>query len=206
MPEDNLGVAQRAALLALMLEGREVSNPELKERRKLTIVGLDRRRLNELKLVESRQEGRSFRHELTERGWKWCFVEFHAEPPARAGSLERGLYGVLSAVVRLVDREQLALTDAFTPEAEEADLEARIREVYRDLADEPKAWVSLTDLRPRLGDAPRTEVDEVLRRMDGTPKVTIIPEANQRTLTPEDRAAAVRIGDEENHLISIGEA
>jgi hypothetical protein len=205
MPEDNLGAAQRAALLALMLEGKEVSNPELKERRKLTIVGSDRRTLNELKLVESHQEGRSFKHELTERGWKRVFEEFQAEPPARAGSLERGLYGALSALTRLIDREHLALTDAFTAETA-IDLETRIREVYRDLADEPKAWVSLTDLRPRLGDTPKTEVDEVLRRMDGTPEVTIIPEANQRTLTPKDRAAAVLIGDEENHLIAIGES
>ncbi|HEV7976487.1 hypothetical protein [Amycolatopsis sp.] len=206
MPDHKLGVAQRAALFALMVEAQEVSNPELKARRNLTIVGKDRLKLNEEKLVESWLDGRSYHHELTERGWKWCSDQLAAEIPEGAGSAERALYAVLEGIERGLKRDQRSLAEFFGPEAPALDLESRIRGAYRELADEPKAWVSLTDLRVFLAGAPKTEVDDVLRRMDGTPEVTLIPEANQRTLTAEDRAAAVSIGGEDNHLISIGEA
>ena len=36
--------------------------------------------------------------------------------------------------------------------------------------------------------------------------VRIIPVANTKSLTARDRAAAVRIGDEENHALAIGSA
>jgi len=34
--------------------------------------------------------------------------------------------------------------------------------------------------------------------------VQIVPESNQKVLTKEDRAAAVRIGNQAKHLIRIG--
>ena len=40
------------------------------------------------------------------------------------------------------------------------DVEARIRAAYRELAAEPGAWVSLTRLRPLLGDVHEADVDE----------------------------------------------
>jgi hypothetical protein len=36
-----------------------------------------------------------------------------------------------------------------------------------------------------------------------SPGVSLIPEENQKTLTAEDRAAAVEIGDQDKHLIAI---
>ena len=35
------------------------------------------------------------------------------------------------------------------------------------------------------------------------PGVSLIPEENQKVLTPDDRAAAVEIGDQDKHLIAI---
>lgn len=84
------------------------------------------------------------------------------------------------------------------------DVEARIRAAYVELAREPGAWVSLTRLRPLLGDAARTEVDEELRRMNRMPDVNIVPESNQKALSQQDRDAAVTIGDQDKHLLSIG--
>ncbi len=46
-------------------------------------------------------------------------------------------------------------------------------------------------------------MDTVLRRMDRSPRVNLIPEENQKTLTSEDRAAAVKIGGQDNHLLAI---
>jgi hypothetical protein len=207
MPDDKLGIAQRAMLLALMAEAREVSNTELRERWRFTIVGPDRYKLNDRKLVTSVREGNGpFEHELTERGWKWCVDELSADPPDGARPLGNALYAVLSGLSRYLDREGLTLSDIFKAEPGIADVEGRIRSAYRELAEGPNAWVSLTDLRPLLGGAPKSEVDDVLRKMDAVPGVTIVPEDNQRALTAADRAAAVRIGDQDNHLLSIGEA
>ncbi|MEC3974099.1 hypothetical protein [Amycolatopsis sp. H20-H5] len=204
MAENTLGVAQRAALLALMLEGQEVSNPELKDKRNFTITGPVRRALNEQKLVTSRLHGRSYRHALTGLGWKRCVEEFSATPPAGSRLLDRGLHEALAAFAAFVLRQGFEIADVFKVTAPlPPDLEGRIRAAYEELAERPKAWVSLTDLRPLLDGSPRVEVDEVLLRLDGTPEVTIIPEANRKTLTAKDHAAAITIGGEQNHLISM---
>ncbi|MBO4273959.1 hypothetical protein [Microbispora triticiradicis] len=84
------------------------------------------------------------------------------------------------------------------------DIETKIRKAYAQLADKPNAWVSLTLLRPRLGDAPRDRVDATLRQMIAHPDVHIVPWENQKTLTQADRDAAVIIGDQPKHRILIG--
>ncbi|TLP56311.1 hypothetical protein [Microbispora triticiradicis] len=84
------------------------------------------------------------------------------------------------------------------------DIETTIRKAYAQLADKPNAWVSLTLLRPHLGDAPRDKVDDALRRMITQPDVHIVPWESQKNLSQEDRDAAVIIGDQPKHRILIG--
>jgi len=83
------------------------------------------------------------------------------------------------------------------------DLEAGIRAAYRSLARQPADWVGLADLRERLGDAPRGEVDAALRRIAVKPGVRLIPIANLKSLTARDREAALRLGGEDNHALAI---
>jgi hypothetical protein len=82
------------------------------------------------------------------------------------------------------------------------DVAQQIRDAYAKLATGPRAWVSLTALRPLLS-ANRTDVDDALRAMLRDPDVAIVPESNQKMLTAFDRAAAVRIGSQDKHLIMI---
>lgn len=89
------------------------------------------------------------------------------------------------------------------PPATSADLEAAIREAYWRLAREPQDWVRLTALRPLLGDAPREQVDEALRRLERRPDVHLVPEADQKTLTDADRQAAVLVSGVSKHLLAI---
>jgi hypothetical protein len=214
MPQDKpkLSRPQRNLLYALMAEAREISNPELDERCGLRIVGEDRRVLKAQKLVTSQREGRSYRHTLTERGWAWCRAEFASDPGARPAPLDRVVYRMTAALDRYLSANQLAIDQLFTAEvsevveenAEEPEVSTvdRVRRAYADLAAEPEDWVSLTELRRQLDGLPRHEVDQVLKDLDGKGG-TLIPEANQKTLTAEDRAAAVRIGGEDNHLLSM---
>jgi hypothetical protein len=85
-------------------------------------------------------------------------------------------------------------------------VEQRIRAAYASLATEPAGWVSLADLRERLADIPRAEVDTALKWMAVQPGVRLIPVANQKSLSMRDREAALRFGGEENHAFAIEES
>lgn len=67
----------------------------------------------------------------------------------------------------------------------------------------PGTWVKLATVRHDLGDFDRATVDETFRKMNRLDDVDLIPESNQKTLTPADRAAAVHFGGQDKHLIWI---
>jgi hypothetical protein len=217
MAEQGLSLPEFAALVALADEGGEVSNVDLKKRYGLTIDGAKRRRLNDSKLVESWKQGRAYVHQLTDDGWARLeeILRTGAYPamPGSPGVIARGVGGWLR---KYMDRSGLRLAEVSMPaETEEPaagtvqqpdDLEARIRAAYAQLAPAPGSWVSLARLRPLLGGAPRDDVDATLIRMERLPGVNLVPESNQKILTPEDRDAGVIIGDQEKHLLWIGEA
>ena len=83
-------------------------------------------------------------------------------------------------------------------------VKADIRTAVAELEREPGGWIGLADLREKLGDgSSRKEVDDALHALLDEPGVRIIPVANSKALKPRDRAAAVQIGGEDNHVISI---
>lgn len=216
------------ALVVLMVEARRLTNGELRELAGFTLTGEDNRKLVKLGLVETDKAKRPFAHELTDEGWR-VVRQLHAvAPPKSGGSTTRSLLVVLSNLHRSLDRLRVSHGDFFkqTDEAAPAagtaprpatpatpavpvataDVEALVRAAYRDLAKAPGAWVGLADVRDRLTDTDRDTVDATLRAMAGREDVRIIPVANTKSLTPRDRAAAVRIGNEDNHALAIGVA
>jgi hypothetical protein len=207
-----LGVPERAALLTLMAEARELTNPELKQLIGADITGRRRHELARRHLITTRKVGRAFAHELTDKGWNWCADELAGPTPPQARSAGGALYAVLAGLNRYLERTNLKLADVFLPataarevepEPEGPAAEERIRAAYRRLARAHGDWVSLTDLRSLLPDLDRHEADAALRRMSRTPRVNIVPAANQKMLTALDRAAAVRIGLADCHMIAI---
>jgi len=200
-PEQLTGT-ERAVLLVLMAEARPVPNPEL-ARLGPTLDKAGRDNLNELGLVDSERLGNRYVHELTDRGWRMCRDLLDAPPPPRAAGATRALHTVLAGLARHLAAGDLSLADVFGTSAPRADsAEDRIRSAYRDLAARPGGWVPLARLRAAV-DLPRDDVDAALRALHRTPGVSVIPEENQKTLTAEDRAAAVLIGDRPKHLIAI---
>ncbi|MGK3202351.1 hypothetical protein [Amycolatopsis sp. MEPSY49] len=216
---DRLGHKQTAAMFTLMVLGREVPNQELQEVVGFTLTGKDRTNLNALGYVESEPTGprKSFVHVLSDSGWAWCEEELAAgdpPPPRGQSTLASALYVLLGGLNEYLVRENKRLFHVFGPgetraepgpiaEATTAgDLEDRIRVAYRELVREPRGWVALVDLRPKLG-APANEVDAVLKEMSRAGKAHLVPEDNRKVLTPADREAAIRIGGEDNHLLSI---
>ncbi|MFI7617147.1 hypothetical protein ACIBP6_38560 [Nonomuraea terrae] len=198
---------ERALLLGLMTLGGSASNPDLKAHIGYALDGAARTRMNKLGLVASDKPGRAYHHTLTEDGWAWCVEELSGTAPAKTGSLGRTLYQVLDLLRGYLDASDLSLAEfvvkARGDETPQDDLTQAIRDAYWRLAREPQDWVLLTRLRPCLGDAPRAEVDEALRRMERLPDVHLAPEADQKTLTGADREAAVLVSGIRKHLLAI---
>ncbi|RQX01202.1 hypothetical protein [Micromonospora inaquosa] len=216
------------ALVVLMVEARRLTNVELKELAGFTLTGKDNTKLVDLGLVDTDRTHRPFAHELTDEGWRVARQLHATAPPKQGGSTTRSLFVVLSNLHRSLDRLRVSHGDFFkqtgatAPAVSEprheapapaaaapvsaAQVEALVRSAYRDLATAPGAWVGLADVRDRLADTDRAALDAALRTMVGREDVRIIPVANTKSLTARDRAAAVRIGNEDNHALAIGPA
>ncbi|WP_026425921.1 hypothetical protein [Actinokineospora inagensis] len=198
-----LGHKQTAVMFILMGYAGEISNREMKARFGYTLDGKERRELNDLQFVRSEIVSRCFNHELTDSGWAWCDEEVRLAtppPPAAKSVIVAAQYQLMSVLVSGMERRRLRPAD-FLPF--EVDVEQRVREAYQKLAQAPGEWVGLARLRSLLGDVPTEEVDEVLRELSRTRQVRLVPESNRKALTPADHEAAVRVGGEGNHLISI---
>lgn len=215
MTGTDLNTAQRGALLSLMVAGREVPNPELEGTYGVRLRRPQRESLVSLGYVATRTGTRgTIVLELTDRGWHACHEQLTAGPPPRAGTLGATLYTVLGGLAGFLDRSGLRLADVFgdPPVAVEpaptsvVDVDDRIRAAYRKLATRPRGWVGLADLRRQLDGISDREVDEALRALFRSPHANLVPESNQKALTDEDRRAAVRIGGEDKHLLSIEDA
>jgi hypothetical protein len=193
MGSAELSAKERAVLFALLAEARKLSNPELEDRIGFRLDGKERRKLEELKLVDRERPGRA--------------NELSAGPASRASYLERTLYVILGGLDRYLDRSDQSLADIFRlvngEPSETLDIPARVRAGYQALTQEPGEFVPLVELRASVGEIPRADLDSALDRMYRAQEINLIPESNQQTLTDADRESALRVGGENKHLISI---
>ena len=201
------GIPERAVMIALMALNKETLNSELKRRYGLDLKKAARVKLNREGLVQSRSvRGKGFAHELTDAGWAWVVAELDAQRvPRRAGSAGGALYALLNGLKVALDARGMVIQDLFAPAAAgpAGSLRDRIRQGYRNLASRPGDWVELRDLRQQLGDWPRREVDLEIVRMFREKDVNLTLHEDLRRLTAADRDAAIRIGVDDMHLISM---
>lgn len=209
MTAGDLTGTERSVLLVLMAQCAPVTSPEL-ARLGPALDKTGRDKLNRLGLIESERAGNRYVHELTDQGWRMCRDLVDADPPPRAAGPAKALQTVLAGLGRYLQATDLSLADVFgavaprppSPTPPPPSMPDRIRASYVALADRPGSWVSLTRLRAAV-DGPRDEVDAALRVLHRSPDVSVMPQENQKTLTDEDRAAAIVIGDRPKHLIAI---
>lgn len=227
----DLTFVERTTLLVLMAESRPVRLTELptlgsglpvKPRNKLVDAGL----------ISVEKVGPGMVVELTDAGWARGSEEFGADAPSQASrSGGKALYTLLRAMRRYFDRVGIEPNEVFLPAQDEStsaepsspepakepgaadgrtvaantdvDIETRIRTAYHRLAREPKAFVSLTRLRADLAGLDRSAVDDTLSSLYREQKINLVPEANQKTLTDQDRSAALHIGGQNRHMVTI---
>lgn len=208
MPE-KYGSHERAVLMVLTLEDREVPNPELKNDHGIELRPAGRDKLNKAGLIVTRTESRPYVHRITDAGIAWCEEELaRVEAPPRSSPVTRAAFEVLRRLIldlrkrdiRLVD--VLRSVDVLRPD----DLESMIRAAYRELSVKPQDWVRLAKLRPRLNGAGKDEVDQTLLAMTRTGLVHLAPDSNRKALSDADHTAAIRIGREDKHLVAIEES
>lgn len=205
---------QLAALIILMAEAREVSNKDLDEMAKFTLTGKDRTELEGRGLIETRKIGQRLSFQLTDQGWAFCKQLHATEVNVGRNITARSVFVLLDGLHRSLDRLRVSHADFFkqsgdpVPEqrsvVDGSDVEGRIRAAYEELPKAPGGWVGLADLRERLSDLERTVVDRGLSDLLRQEGVRIIPAANTKALKQRDHVAALRIGDEDNHALSIG--
>jgi hypothetical protein len=225
MAEAPLTAAQNAYLFLLMAEAREVSNSELKQRYGVSITGSDSAALVDNKLATVRPDGRSLAHELTDEGWAEAKKIMATDYVKRTGAspASAALHAVLVAVYRYMQRTQSSAAEIFAattpprspapttkagsrkPKAgEKIDVSARIRNAYKRLHRDPIMWVGLAELRADLSYISRPDIDRALIQLLEKRKIRLIPEENQKTITPADREAAIVVSGEPKHLIAFG--
>ena len=206
------GIPERAVMIALMALNQETPNAELKRRYGLDLKKTTREKLNREGLLQSRNLGaRGFAHELTDAGWAWVVAELDAPMPSRAGSAGGALYALLNGLKAALEARGMVIQELFDPidsvdpaaPRQPGPLRDRIRQAYRSLASRPWDWVELRDLRAQLGDWPRREVDLELTRMFREKDVNLTLHEDRGRLTQADRDAALRLGVDDMHLISM---
>jgi hypothetical protein len=195
-------VRDQASLFALMVVARPVTNRELRDLAGLEINAEIRRRVNQdVELIATKKRGAVNTLKLTPAGRNWCEYALIAGRPDKAKFPAGVLYAVLDSLGQFLARSGTKFDEFFQP-----DIENWIRSAYTELTvrREPGSWIKLSALRPWLDDVPRSVVDEELDRMIEQADVVLMAELNQRSLTDEDRKAAVDIGGEPRHLLKIG--
>lgn len=217
MTASDLTGTEMIVLLVLMAESRGLTNGEIRERGP-ELKAPNRRKLNAQGLIDSDTSTVPHHHSLSDRGWAKCNELLGTTPPAGTTPQGKALFTVLAGLGRHFQRSNLRLADVFLPAEDSAntdpvskdsseqttpDVETRVINAYRALATKPGAWVGLAELRADLRSVARPDLDAVLSTLYSRPGIRLIPEENRKALTPHARAAAVSIGNQDKHLISM---
>lgn len=219
MTDEKLTPKEAAFLVLLMAEARDLSNTELRDRYRLALDATNRKKLNRLGYVASDTSQRPHVHRLTDSGWARCYEPLNLESP-KARAQGAALSSLLSALLRHLDRSELSLADFATGDggaagdtdgggatdtapAPSESMARAIRDAYHELTPGPGSWVGFAELRAALDGFDRDDVDAALRQLERDDDVQIVPESNQKALTERDREAALWIGGQHRHAISI---
>lgn len=203
-----LTFVERTTLLVLMAESRPLKLTELRTLGS-ELSAKSRDKLLGAELISVEKVGRGIVVDLTDKGWARGSEEFGAPAPSQASrSGGKTLYTLLRAMRRYFDRVGIEPNEVFLPATADTaqkgtDPENLVRDSYHRLASEPRAWVSLTRLREALRTMDRSVLDAALSSLYRAQEINLIPEANQATLTDDDRTAALHIGGQSRHMMKI---
>jgi hypothetical protein len=114
MTDKKLSLPETAALIVLMAEAREVTNPELKRHYGWEIDKKSRDRLRALKLIECRKQGRAFVHVLTDAGWARVAEDFRSGVSVGSGSPRAIILALTAGLGGFMRHSGHSLADLFS--------------------------------------------------------------------------------------------
>ncbi len=222
------GVPQIATLVVLAGQGGESTLADLGKIHGVNLAKKARDKLEADGLITARRETKPQRTDLTLTDAGWALVEdlMTAAPdesrPPRAGALWGAMHSLLAAN-RAKAKAAGGLralwgegADSPGPSATgtepgqapslgaalpDGDLPLAIRAAYRALAAYDNGWVLLRDLRPKLAQWSRRDVDEALKEMRQNDEIDLETNDDAGAVTEADRNAAIRIGLTDMHFV-----
>jgi hypothetical protein len=195
--EAELTLTDYAFLILLNDVDQEISNTEMKKLYQVRLISPDYERLNAAGCVTSKTKGRPYKHTITDAG-KEIVKHLRIDSDRITKPAERVLWAAM--VVRGTagtGRISAAIAPA-------VDLDERIRAAYAKLAEASGAWVDLTAVRPLFDDVSKNDLDTALIKMLDQVDVRLEPEPLKHRVGAHERSAAVRVGAEDRHKLSIG--
>lgn len=128
----------------------------------------------------------------------------HESILAHAHTMSDADLAKLHAAITEIHHGRQAKSSALGHAAKSVDVKSRIRSEMQQLQREPGDWVSIADLRDRLGDVSQAQFDAAVKEMVmHDQNLNLIPEADQTSLRQRDHEAAIWLGGEYKHLISM---
>jgi hypothetical protein len=214
------GIPERCALIILAAAGGQLMNRDLKAQHGLDLKKPARERLVRDGLLATPMIKRSYILRLTDAGWAFVSAMTDPTPPPRSGSAGGAAFALIASLNQALQargedlRGVLAAKPITLPPAEPAqeaparpvgatDLPTRIRQAYHAHARRPREWVPLRVMRRALPDVPRAAFDQAIRTMRDRRALQLTLEEDPSRLTQADRDAAIRIGPDPMHYVSI---
>lgn len=164
-------------------------------------------------LIKSEERGRYRRIwlEVTAKGMKWAGDNLDAALPSNSPAGCEILQAWLTRLKTFLGSRSLDLSDLLASTSvkarrigENENLRSRIRKAYLDITGSRlKSRALLSDLRERLQDVERGELDDALKEMQRDEVASLYQLDNRIEITDADRAAAIYFGTEPRHILWI---
>jgi hypothetical protein len=178
----------------------------------------DRDALEKAGLIRTEDKHRRKWIEVTDKGWAWAADHLDHDLPTRSTAGSTILQAWLTRLKAFMTSRDFVLSDVLgaqhqarkttaSPQGASAEyrkLRERIRTAYLDIADAKfNTRVPLSDLRGRLRDIERPELDDALIRMHLEEGTTLSGLNNPQEITPEIRTAALNFKGEQMYVLWI---
>ncbi|CAN2040792.1 conserved hypothetical protein [Candidatus Magnetomoraceae bacterium gMMP-15] len=167
-------------------------------------------------LIELEKRGRVQHIMLTDKAWQWAADNIDDEIPVRLKLSPDILQGLLSRVKKYIDSHDISLpellgfinVDNEYKQKEENLLspEQQIRNAYLEISKGKfGVRVKLSALRKLLPDIGRSELDDLIEKIEKQRKIILYTMNDLYNITPEDEKAAISFGDIKRHIIYMEE-
>jgi hypothetical protein len=211
--EQRAAEKQALAMWALLGAGGEAYGSELKP----GIEKPERAALEQVGLIKSEKRERgAIWSTVTDRGWDWAEQHLAASLPDKTFAGAFVLQAWLTRLQIFLRARDIRLIEMFAEQPTKSpvnhtagrsldysELRARIRAAYHEVAGDFDRRVLLRDLRPKLQDLGRRQIDAALMQMLRDEEASLMQLDYRPDVTDEDHAAALQIGNEPRHIIWI---